>query len=76
MSRGNRLRMARPRTGKMSTRLCEVMPCMESATHWVDDGAGYDGEYCEAHAKNIYETALAKYEGIDTPAPQQGAMSE
>lgn len=74
MPRGTRLKMAQPRMGKMPIRLCELLSCSEPATHWVEDGRGDDGEYCEAHAISIHEDAMVEYQDIQPP--DQGAMSQ
>lgn len=48
----------------MSRRLCQVLPCVATATHWVDDGQGDDSEYCQDHAEHLYERAMAKYRDV------------
>jgi hypothetical protein len=71
---GNRLKMARPRMGTCSIRLCGMLSCTAGATHWVDDGRGDDTEYCESHATLAYEEAMEEYQSILRPS--SGAMSQ
>jgi hypothetical protein len=59
----------------MSRRLCEVLPCMQTATHWVDNGRGDDSEYCEEHATEVYDEAMEQYREIhpDQETPERKA---
>ncbi len=50
-----------PQWGRLTRKICEVLSCDQTATHWVEDGEGSDSEYCYEHAERFYRAAERKY---------------